>query len=92
MRSYSIRIKENGKKALYSSDIPGIDFLSEYLEGLNLLIIDAQHPEANDLLDLDRYNIDRIILNHGMSDKLKKNLNSLKQKMKMAEENEEITL
>ncbi len=92
MKSYALMIKESDKQVLYSSDIIGTEFLEQYLPDLDLLIIDALHPQAEDILGLTNSAGTRIILNHGMSPKLEEIFRTNTISLEKARENEEIII
>ncbi len=90
MKSYSFLITENGKKAIYSADIGSIKYIKPYLKDLDLLIIDAFHVKASDILSLPNLTKAKIILNHGLSKELENNIDiSL---FELADENKEYIL
>lgn len=54
----------------YSSDIESTDCLAPILSGLDTLVVDALHPELEQILKLKEYRIRQVILNHGLSPEL----------------------
>lgn len=90
--SYSFLVNENGKHFLYTSDIWHTDYFKEYLGYLDLLIIDALHPEAREIISVSSNTKARIILTHGISQELEKIIFSSNDnnKFEVADENLEI--
>lgn len=70
-RSWAIGIQEN-KQLLYSADISSLAEIKKYLPETDLLIIDAFHTSVADIMLLKNLGIGKIVLNHGLSDDLKK--------------------
>lgn len=66
MKSWAFRIDNWA----YSSDIVTTDCLAPILQDLDTLVVDALHPELEQILKLKRYGIRRVILNHGLSPEL----------------------
>ena len=90
MKNFSFYLEENGKTAIYTADIGSLKYIKPFLKNLDLLIIDAFHIKADDILSLHRFTNARIILNHGLSEELK---NSPKlSEFELADENKEINL
>lgn len=69
-RSWAVCIHE-AKQLLYSADITSIAAIKKYLPETDLLIIDAFHTSAEDILLLKHLGRGRIVLNHGLSETLK---------------------
>lgn len=75
-RSWAICIREN-KQLLYSADIATISEIKKYLPETDLLIIDAFHTSAEDIMLLKQLGTGKIVLNHGLSKTLKEKLKSI---------------
>lgn len=71
MKSWAFKLGEPTQSLVFSSDIQSTDCISALLENCHTLIVDALHPELNQILKLKQYPIQRVILNHGMSPELK---------------------
>ncbi len=74
--SYGYLIEEianNGveaKKFLFSSDLHSVDEVKNYLDGLNLLVIECAHIEIEDIIDVvSDFDISEIVLTHVSPDK-----------------------
>lgn len=70
MQSYSIHIKGD-KQILYTADITSTKIFSEILPSIDLVILDALHPSANEITDVIDAGM-KVVLNHGMNEKLDK--------------------
>ncbi|MCL1827556.1 MAG: ribonuclease Z [Candidatus Cloacimonetes bacterium] len=70
MYSFGISIVENGKKLTYTSDITNIAEVWDYLQKSDYLIVDALHPEEDEMLDLDNVIKEKVYLTHGITQKL----------------------
>ncbi len=93
MRSYAFLISENNKTFLYTSDIDNIKDVQNYLENINLLVMDGLHIDAKDILALADLKDTRIILNHGLSENLENSLKLINSnKFEIANEDQEILL
>lgn len=88
--SYSFLIRYNAKQVLYSSDLDNIESIEKYFPKTDLLIIDALHPEPDEILAIPGKTDARIILNHGLSEKLEKIISN--KRFEIANEENEITL
>lgn len=88
--SYSFLIRYNAKQVLYSSDLDNIKSIEKYFPKTNLLIIDALHPEPDEILAIPGKTDTRIILNHGLSEKLEKIISN--ERFEIANEENEITI
>jgi metal-dependent hydrolase (beta-lactamase superfamily II) len=75
MNSYSFFIRTGRKNILLSSDIKTTDSLKDYITASDILIIDAIHPESEEIVKLLRQKDKRIILVHGLSAGLQEALN-----------------
>ena len=74
--SYGYLIEEvtndgvNLKSFLFSSDLHSVDEVKDYLDGLDLLLIECSHIEIEDIIDVvSDFYIPRIILTHVSPDK-----------------------
>ncbi len=88
--SYSFLIRYNAKQVLYSSDLDSTKSIEKYFPKTDLLIIDALHPEPDEILTIPGKTDARIILNHGLSEKLEKIISD--ERFEIANEENEITL
>lgn len=70
MHSYSFRIDSPDGALVYTADIQTTDVIADILENCHTAIVDAQHPEMEQILKLRDSDIGRIILTHGLSDNL----------------------
>jgi len=93
MRSFSFKISEENCKIVYSSDLKTTSFLENKLSDVDLLIIDSQHPTYDQLDKIMRNKKLKFIINHGMSESMKKLISELPEnKYELADEELEITL
>ncbi len=90
--SYSFLISDSGKKILYTSDFLDIKIYDKYLRKLDLIIIDALHTKASDIIKFAEITNARMILNHGLSEELKNSLKTSIKKFEIADEKLEISL
>lgn len=70
MRSYAFRMEGPSGALVYTSDILTTDSVSALLANSHTVIVDAQHPEMEQILKLRDMPIGRILLTHGLSDEL----------------------
>ena len=77
MQAYSFLFTENNKRFIYSADISDTKKIEPYLDNTDLLVVDAFHVTAKEIIALPQKTKGRIILNHGLSDELKKIIDSL---------------
>ncbi|MEF3694682.1 MAG: MBL fold metallo-hydrolase [Candidatus Cloacimonadota bacterium] len=70
MKSWSIKISEDDRSLLYSSDLATVDSISALLPGVHTIIADALHPSAEQILGLDQLGLKRVLLTHGISPEL----------------------
>ncbi len=75
LSSYSFLIEEKNKKLLYTSDCTTLKPYEKILPSTDMLIVDAMHPDADEILELPLIFAGRILLIHGLSSKLEENLN-----------------
>lgn len=66
MKSWAFRLDN----WVYSADIVTTDCLAPILQDLDVLIVDALHPELEQILKLREYRIKQVVLNHGISQEL----------------------
>ena len=72
LQSFCFSITEEGKNLLYTSDLYTFMNIEHIIEKANVVIVDALHPEAEVVLQLDNYPAERIYLTHGISEKLRR--------------------
>lgn len=65
MMAYSIRVSSERGDFVYSSDIGSTDSIRALLAGAHTLLVDAGHPEAEQIRKLQHYGLKRILLTHG---------------------------
>lgn len=70
MKSWSLTYTCVNGKLVYTSDLGTTDCIKEALQDAHTAIVDAGHPEAEQILKLKHLGIGRIILTHGMSEEL----------------------
>lgn len=70
MRSWSLKYQHAGRSMLYSSDLSTTDSIAHLLPGLDLIIVDALHPPAEQILKLAELQIRHVLLTHGISEGL----------------------
>lgn len=70
MRSFAFRIADAHETLVYTSDIQTTDCIAELLNGCHTVIVDAMHPQAEQIIKLRDMNIARVILTHGRSTEL----------------------
>ncbi|HOH47685.1 MAG TPA: MBL fold metallo-hydrolase [Candidatus Cloacimonadota bacterium] len=76
MKSWSIKVSENERSLLYSSDLSSVDSIAALLPGTHTMIVDALHPSAAQILSLENLGMKRILLTHGVSEDLARELSS----------------
>lgn len=76
MQSYCFSFHNEGKTLLYTSDISTFSNIQQVIDEADVIIMDALHPEAELIVSLFNSQDKHFILNHGISDKLKKWLES----------------
>lgn len=74
MNSFSIIFEEDSKKFIYTADIENLDHLKGDLINCNSIVVDALHPEPEEILKLNNIISGKIILTHGISVSLQKKL------------------
>jgi len=93
MNSFSVMISEAESRFIYSSDIVSVSHLKEYINETDLIIVDALHCSAEDILLLEANIRKRIILNHGISANIRELYDKRKLlKSELAVEGKEIVL
>ncbi|PKN72536.1 MAG: hypothetical protein CVU50_06665 [Candidatus Cloacimonetes bacterium HGW-Cloacimonetes-3] len=70
MKSWSVKFTCEAGVLVYSSDIGTTDCIAGFIKGVHTLIVDAGHPEADQILKLKYLDIHRVILTHGISNSL----------------------
>ncbi len=68
-KAFSVKIKYNNASIMYTSDIELIDINMK--DDLDLIILDAFHPDADKIKNLIESSKTKIILNHGLSKELR---------------------
>jgi hypothetical protein len=74
MNSYSFRIASPEGDLAFTSDLATIDSVQALVRGCHTVITDAQHPQAGQVLKLQYLDIQRVLLNHGISPELQDKL------------------
>lgn len=93
MRSYSFVISEQNNKMIYTSDLFSLDFLKAKIQKAQLIILDSVHTSYQQLVDVFNNNDIRIIINHGLSDEVRKFIAEIPEdKYEFADEDQEIIL
>lgn len=64
LKAYSIRINSPGGDFVYSSDIATSDSIRDLLSGAHTILVDAGHPEPEQILKLKNYGFSSILLTH----------------------------
>ena len=91
--SYSFGINVNNKKLLYTSDCTTLKPYKSMLASTDVLIVDAMHPDSDEILELPKLSSGKIILSHGLSSKLEESLNLNKNdRFEIADEEKEYIL
>ncbi|MCK9310526.1 MAG: ribonuclease Z [Candidatus Cloacimonetes bacterium] len=70
MKSYSLKFTGDNGDLVYSSDLETTDCIAEFITGVDTIIVDAGHPDAEQILKLKYRDIRRIVLTHGISPSL----------------------
>lgn len=70
LHSYAFRISGPEGSLAYTSDINKVDSVQFLIRDCHTVIIDAQHPEADQIIRLQYSGIKRVLLTHGISPKL----------------------
>jgi len=81
--SYAFYLPKSG--FAYSSDVNSLDFLKQ-VDNKGIIVLDGFHLDAEEILHLGRDCESRIILTHGLSQKLKKKI-SMTNRFEIADEN-----
>lgn len=77
MKSWSLKFTGETGSSVYTSDLTTTDCIAEAIRGAHTVIVDAGHPEAEQIIKMKHLELKRIILTHGMSDGLKSRLDEL---------------
>lgn len=64
MMAYSIRVHSDGGDFVYSSDLCTTDSIAPLIKGAHTLLVDAGHPEPQQIWKLKDYGLKRILLTH----------------------------
>jgi ribonuclease BN (tRNA processing enzyme) len=67
MSSYSFRITSGGKELVYTSDLKTTDCIMGFIRNCHTVVVDAQHPGAEQIIKLQYSGAQRVLLNHGIS-------------------------
>jgi ribonuclease BN (tRNA processing enzyme) len=67
LHSYAFRISGPGGSLAYTSDINKVESVQFLIRNCHTVIIDAQHPEADQIIRLQYSGIKRVLLTHGIS-------------------------
>ena len=70
LHSYAFRISGPEGSLAYTSDINKVDSVQFLIRDCHTVIIDAQHPEADQIIRLQYSGIKRVLLTHSISPKL----------------------
>ncbi len=71
MHSFCFNLRDDNKTLVYTSDISTFSNIQPILENADVIILDALHPDAELIISLIQIPDKYLILNHGISDKLK---------------------
>jgi hypothetical protein len=71
MRSFAFRIDSASGSLVYTSDIQTTDVVSGILKHCHTAIVDAQHPDLEQILKLKDNSTGRLLLTHGPSEELR---------------------
>lgn len=77
MRSWSLCFSGKQGKFVYTSDIETTDCILEILKEAHTVLVDAGHPEAEQIIKLKYAGIKKIILTHGITPELENRKNEL---------------
>ena len=77
MKSWSVKVKSPNGDLVYSSDLEGSELSESFYTESKVLIVDALHPAAAQILDLADAKVERVLLNHGVSEELERKLGDL---------------
>jgi len=67
LHSYAFRISGPEGSLAYTSDINKVESVQFLIRNCHTVIIDAQHPEADQIIRLQYSGIKRVLLTHGIS-------------------------
>lgn len=70
MQSYSLAFSENRKTLVYTSDLWTFKNVEPFLDKADVIIMDAIHPAAELIISYIQIHDKRVILTHGISEKL----------------------
>ncbi len=70
MNAYSLRFEGYSGSLVYTSDIETTECIHDLLVSAHTVIIDAMHPDPQQITRLRDFDIQRILLTHGMDDQL----------------------
>ncbi|MBN2829186.1 MAG: ribonuclease Z [Candidatus Cloacimonetes bacterium] len=91
MKSFSFVIEDGTSKVVYTSDIPDLKHLCNYVNNADVFIVDAIHLPVEELKCALSKSHKRIILNHGLSDEIKEYLENNKiSGVEIAQESEDL--
>lgn len=72
LSSYSFSFCESSKVLVYTSDITTLNNIEKIVDEASVLVIDAMHPSLEEIQKIQTSDNKRVILTHGLSDKLSK--------------------
>lgn len=67
MKAFSIQVHDDKYDFAYSSDIGSTDSIAPMFEGVHTLLVDAGHPAPEQIYKLQNSKLKRILLTHGVS-------------------------
>ena len=70
LHSYAFRISASEGSLAYTSDINNVDSVQFLIRNCHTVIIDAQHPQPDQIIRLQYSGIKRVLLTHGISPQL----------------------
>ncbi len=70
MKAYSLRFEGYDGSLVYTSDIETTECIHDLLVSAHTVIIDALHPDPQQITRLRDFDVQRILLTHGMNDQL----------------------
>lgn len=70
MKSWALSFHSSNGVLVYTSDIATTDCIAGILRGAHTVIVDAGHPEADQIVKMKDLNIGQIVLTHGISNDL----------------------
>jgi ribonuclease BN (tRNA processing enzyme) len=77
MKSWSLKFTGETGSLVYTSDLTTTDCIAEAIRGTHTVIVDAGHPDAEQIFKMKYLDIGRIILTHGISAGLQTRIDEL---------------